>query len=500
MTVKIDYFPLSGGLNLITPPFAMKPGELLDGSNVECLINGGYGRITGYSLFDGQTVPSMAVPGTGAVKGVHVYKGEVYAVREDGTNGRLYKATASGWTEIALATLWTTGGTYRFCNYNFYGQDSLEEMFIVNGIDKPVKYDGTTVVDISVDGGPHNASCVIGHKERLLLGIGSSVFLSVVGTPTDFVAANGAAEIAFGQTVNEFRASADALIVGCRNSTQVLYGSSDADWVRSTLNESGVYAGTMESIGGQIISLDQQGVFSLAASQTYGNFAYSAVSQRVQPKIISLTARTSTPVSTINRNKSQYRLFSGNVGLYFTFSGTKLSGITSVDYAHTVECIANGEDASGNEITVFGSDDGNVYLMDSANNFDGQDITDFMMIAFNHLKSPTTNKRYRSINADAKAFGEVPTIYFRPVVDYGAPGLSINAISSQPSGISGGALWDFARWDEFYWDSQYFSEIHARISAIGRNMALIISSDGSTEGYYEIYGMTIHYSPRRLQR
>lgn len=500
MTLKADHFTLAGGLNLVTPPLSMRPGELLDCSNVECLLNGGYGRIAGYALYDGQATPSQAVPGSGPVKGVHIYKGEVYAVREDGVNGRLYKATASGWVEITLPAAWSTGGTYRFCSYNFYGQDSQEEMFIVNGVDKPLRYDGTTATAISINAGPHNASNVTGHAGRLVLALESSLLLSKAGDPADFAGTSGAGEIAVGQAINDLFVSFGALIIGCSNATQVLYGTTDADWRLEKLNDSGAFAGTMAQIGGQVISLDQQGIFSLAASQQYGNFAYSAVSQKVQPRFPAMVVAGEDPAATINRYKNQYRCFFGKTGLYATFSGSKLAGIGAVDFAHPVRCISNGEDASGAELTVFGSDDGNVYRMESASSFAGTPIKDFMVLAFNHNGSPTTRKRYRSIVIDAKAIGEAPTIFFRPIIDYGAPGVTITAEQATPTGTSGGALWDYARWDQFHWDSQHYGEMQARLSAVGKNMALIVSSDGTTDGYYEIFGITLHYSPRRLQR
>jgi hypothetical protein len=47
-----------------------------------------------------------AVPGSGPVRGVWVYKDTVYAFRDNagGTAGLMYKATSSGWTQIAFGT------------------------------------------------------------------------------------------------------------------------------------------------------------------------------------------------------------------------------------------------------------------------------------------------------------------------------------------------------------------------------------------------------------
>lgn len=58
--VKLDQFPLRGGLDLHTPQNSLKPGVARDSLNYECSINGGYTRIPGYERFDGRPSPSSA--------------------------------------------------------------------------------------------------------------------------------------------------------------------------------------------------------------------------------------------------------------------------------------------------------------------------------------------------------------------------------------------------------------------------------------------------------
>lgn len=495
--VQKQYFPLAGGLNLVSPPLATHPGELIDCVNYECLVEGGYSRIRGYSLYDGQATPTQAVPGTGPVLGVHVYRGDVYAIREDGTNGRLYKATASGWSEVDPLFTWSLGGEYRFANYNFYGQDSQEEMFIVNGVDKAVKFDGATLVQLTTGTGSDNPSAVIGHRFHLFLAVESSLVNSATGNPADFQAMNGAAEIAVGDVIRDLGVSSGALIVACQDSTQVLYGNDATDWKLDKLNQTGTFAGTMASIGGQVLGMDRNGVMSLQASQTYGNFAYASISQKVQPYIPSLLSLGDMR-ATINRGSNQYRLFAGKSGLYCTFSGAQLVGITKVLYAHPVICITNGLDASRNEISLFGSDDGNVYLMDQGNKFGGQAAYAFIVLTFHHFGGPTTRKRFRLLQADMRVTGGDVLVGMRATSDYG--GGFVSRTTDSASAITGGALWDYGTWDTFIYDSLYHSDARARVSLVGTNMAVMISSDGTEAGLHAIYGMTIHFSPRRTNR
>lgn len=53
-----DYFPLGGGLDLVSPAIAKKPGTVIDSQNYEPSINGGYRRIDGYERFDGRASPT----------------------------------------------------------------------------------------------------------------------------------------------------------------------------------------------------------------------------------------------------------------------------------------------------------------------------------------------------------------------------------------------------------------------------------------------------------
>jgi len=58
--VKVDYFALQGGLDLVTPPLSIAPGFVREAQNYEVGVNGGYVRILGYERFDGRASPSDA--------------------------------------------------------------------------------------------------------------------------------------------------------------------------------------------------------------------------------------------------------------------------------------------------------------------------------------------------------------------------------------------------------------------------------------------------------
>lgn len=59
--VLMDYFPLVGGLDQITPPLSVPPGRARSSVNFEASPNGGYTRIAGYERLDGRSKPSLAI-------------------------------------------------------------------------------------------------------------------------------------------------------------------------------------------------------------------------------------------------------------------------------------------------------------------------------------------------------------------------------------------------------------------------------------------------------
>jgi hypothetical protein len=498
MSITPSYFPLIGGWNLESPPLATQPGEILDGANYEALIGGGYRRIYGYELYDGQTTASQAVPGTGDVKLVHVYKEELYAIREDGTNGRLYKATASGWSEVDNTFTWSTGGTYKAINHNFFGQDDQEEMYIVNGVDQCVKFDGTTLTSISTGITPttnDKPSSVAAYQQHLFLAIESSLLCSALGDPSNFDPLDYAFEVAVGDTISDLMSAPSALIVASANTTKILSGSVAADFRLDNMTETGIYPRTLANIGGQVFGLDQQGLVSLSATQAYGNFAFNLLSQKITSYMRNFPLGS---IGVINRASSQYRLYNGKSGLYFTFAGPELIGVMRVAYDHDVKCACEGLFSGNAPVSFFGSSDGNVYQLERGQSFAGNQIYAYLVTSFHHHGTPTQYKRFRIVQPDLSVDGTSVTLSISATTDYGK-GL-ISRGNTPALSQTDGALWDFAVWNQFYWDSFYHHDAKVRVSVVGTNLAILISSQTASDSVHTIYGIAVHYSPRRLVR
>jgi len=59
MATEVQYYPLGGGLDVVTPALSIPPGRLITCVNFEPHYNDGYRRIDGYERFDGRPRPHL---------------------------------------------------------------------------------------------------------------------------------------------------------------------------------------------------------------------------------------------------------------------------------------------------------------------------------------------------------------------------------------------------------------------------------------------------------
>lgn len=90
-----------------------------------------------------------AVPGSGAILGVDLYKGVVYAARNaaDGLTAAIYKSSAAGWVLVKDGLI--PSGTWRFIVANFTGSAKTLSLFGCDGKNSPFFFDGTTYTKIT---------------------------------------------------------------------------------------------------------------------------------------------------------------------------------------------------------------------------------------------------------------------------------------------------------------------------------------------------------------
>ena len=129
--------PIQQGINL--------PGSARQLRNFEPSVEGGYRRISGFTKYDDNTVT-----GTGLVRGVMYYTNKVLAVRSNASTGEgeLYESAGGGWTRKSTDSIRFSSGSskIRFKKYNFSG---TEKVIMVDGVVKPIIYNGTAVSQLS---------------------------------------------------------------------------------------------------------------------------------------------------------------------------------------------------------------------------------------------------------------------------------------------------------------------------------------------------------------
>jgi len=391
------------------------------------------------------------------------------------------------------------GGRYEFVNYNFGGTASTNRMYGCDGFNPAFEFDGTYWVPLftgmSVDSPKHIAA----HKKHLFLSFAKgSLQHSSIGDPYGWSVVTGASELGTGDEITALQVmKGDAMAVFNRNRSYILYGTSSVDWnLRTFSNNSGGIEWTIQNLT-ETIYLDDRGITNLAAVNAYGDFAVSTLSKKIKPII---DDQKGSSLSSLRvRKKGQYRLFfTDGSGVYGTFTGNRLAGFIRVDLGKPVYTVCSAEDASGDEIMFFGSDDGYVYQMDKGTSFDGTAIEGILRLSYYHFDTPTRNKRFRKIHFEMRADSNIE-LKFQPDFTYGSvdvpEGRSVNLDVA-----GGGGFWNIADWNTFNWSGQVVTTAEESIDGMGTNMGILILSETAYEQPHILQGVTVHYSNRRIRR
>lgn len=510
--VKTKYIPLTGGVDYVTSPLRLKPGQLIDSGNYEQSLESGYRRVDGYERFDGQDKPSeeatdeaqetqraliLAVPGEGDILGVWIYKSVTYAFRNavGGAAAGMYKSTAAGW--VAVSTALTAGGKYEFLNYTFDNSGGVEKMFFVNGVAKLRSWDGTTLSELTTGMTPDTPSHLGQYGNRLYLAFPYGVVeYSAPFDPTSWTPLAGANVLSIGDTITSFANTPGATFaIFARNSTHILRGYPGVSGfgIEILSEEAGAQEWTLQQIN-TATYLDDRGLTNLSAVQEFGDFADNNIAPHVQPYIESRagTAGESMRVKT----KSQYRLFfSDKTALCVTFRRRKVIGVLPLVYPVEVLCTCTGEDSSGNEILLFGSDTGYVYQMDSGTNFDGAAVDAHIRTAYYSYGTPRNDKEFYKVIAELDAESGVETVLnVFPDYSYGNTEDSPQSVPYDTTSYGGGGFWRAITWNEFYWSNQAVGEVEADIDGQGKNMGLLIYSNLTYAKPHTIHSLLVDYA------
>lgn len=442
------------------------------------------------------------------------------------------KAGGTGWgTSVSGATQFAlpNGGFYRWRNYNFFATASTYYTYGVNGKGPAFQIDQNNVVlpilfplnPLTGQPSTNNPFLLEIYASSLFLALPGGIYqASVPGQPTQYNGFLGANQFSTGAEITSLYSIAGPnLALITQRNTQVLGGNSAATYVQSMAAEKAGALLFASQLLDTLYSLNNLGVTSMSRTQSYGNFVGSTVSQLVQPLISSL--KPSFADSSIVRASNQCRFYFSDgsvVIMYVPGLGQQnkawsamQSGVTAqfgyASYPAPVFNICNSEDTNNNEVSYFGSSngDGYVYQDRSGTSFDGTVVTSYMRTAFNNVGTPAVRKYFRRADIEINSPAQI-NLQFAADLSYSnaeSTSAVFGLVASQIPVLKvfgGGGYWNSVNWNQFQWDGQAISSARASLSGTGENVSFLIFHQAIVDQPFVLQGLVLHYDARRLQR
>ena len=385
------------------------PGVATELKNFEVSTKGGYRRINGFTKFGGGSAVQPTGSSTtilGAIPyadGVVVCAGTSIYFSQTGTSWmeiNRSSVSSSGVTKTAFELLSVLTRTNQAqCQFALFESATSDygTLVIADGVNKPYAFrmEGTGALntrtffgeEITVTGTKGVEYITVHDKHLIAAGVEdnlNTIFYSGTLDPTDFTS-TGSGSIALEDQVKGIKSFRNELFIFCENSIfklQNINNSSTIAVVPVTKNVGCLSGHSIQEIGGDLIFLAPDGLRTVAGTARIGDVELGTVSSNIQ-NILSDLAE-SINIFTINsvvlREKSQYRLFYTNTGA----SDATQRGIIGTlrpngfEWSETrgleVTAIGSGFDNNGVEQYYHGDTNGNVYLHDNGNDFNGTAI------------------------------------------------------------------------------------------------------------------------------
>lgn len=332
------------------------------------------------------------------------------------------------------------------------------------------------------------------HSGHLFLGFEpGSVQFSSIGDPANWNASTGSAgEIGVGQTITGLvNGRGGTLHIMCRDSVQTLYGTSAMNFeLRVTIPKSGAKAYSTQALINPYY-VAERGISNLEASDQFGDFRPMQPGAAIEPVFAQQGYADRINCSQVSKRLAQYRVFfDDGLGVYLS-----PAGITLVQYPDVPIVAHGGELDSGEEVLLFGTDDGLV-MMQGGGTFNGEIIPAFLTLAYNDLGRPAMRKRFRRVFWDIRS-GSGATIRVTPDFDFGNVESARHSVRFLTS-LLGGGLWDVDDWNDFAWSAPVQSQDALDIAGTGTSINFSIYSEASEP--HELLGYDLVLTPRRLRR
>jgi len=284
----------------------------------------------------------------------------------------------------------------------------------------------------------------------------------------------------------------------------VLYGSSTLDWIIKLLAvDTGDVGNTLDVIGIPLITTNR-GIVRMDANQKFGNFESSTLSRKINP-LLDSSLRNKTVVGTnVIRDKSQYRLyFNDGSGIMLThdelYGNQSLPQFSTFEYPNKPTCVSSIPIDAGEEVILFGSDNGFVYQEEKGYNFDGALSNYSLRLPFHHLGSPALRKAYKWLDVEIDTTRST-TLRLTYEFSDGQSHTSSSRVTQYNIEIGDIAKWNAVNWGEFNWGNVSLSSSVTSLNGTGYNISLFFFGSSATDSDFTLNSITYQYIMRRYNR
>ncbi len=402
-------------------------------------------------------------------------------------------------TPITMAA----GGRFEFEKCNFSGQLITRRIYGCDGVNPPFEFDGVTLAPIATGLSPNAPSHIRFHKNFLFVAQAASLVYCAAGNPFKWNSVDGGGEIATGDTITGLitlpgSQTTATLGVYLRSNAAFLYGTDPTTFNFVTFNSSiGAVPYSTQNLFDTFF-LDDLGVVTLKTTQNYGNFLPTTLTKNILPFIA--RERGNLVASSVNRAKSQYRLFFGDgYALYCTVLNQQYLGAAPVLFPDVLACVDTNKLITDTEATYAGGVGGYVYQLDVGTSFDGAAISAYFVTAWDAIKSPRILKRFRaaSVEVQGESYAQFDYGY---QLGYDSDQLAQLPAVSFPLNLGAVPHWDSFVWDAFVWDGKGLLPTDMDETGTAENIRVTIASGTNYIAAFTVNSIIHHYSMRRGMR
>lgn len=368
-----------------------------------------------------------------------------------------------------------------------------------DGVNRGWEFANDVLVPINTGMATDKPSHVRTHKNHLFFSFVASAQHSSIAAPYQWSPVTGAGELTINDTITAFLtmpgdAANAALAIMGNDVVTILYGTSSSDWNLVDLNQGvGCKAYSAQKLSDAYI-MDDLGVVSVAAVQSYGNFASSSLTANIRQ--FTQARRTLVSGSLINREKSQYRVFySDGWELRCTIVNNQFVGAMPIQYPIAMMVVANGESTNGGEVSYGGGTDGYVYRLDIGTSFDGANISSYFDLSFASQNAERLIKRYYDVNFELQGDGYAE-FQFGYLLGWGQDNVVQNVVNVDVVPV----FWDVFVWDSFFFDGRSTATSGGNITGSGENIAIRIANESNLWPQWTMNSIALRFAPRRTLR